>query len=242
MHLMVQPEAAATFLSDPVLRDQGLLSRFLIAAPESLAGTRFCRDTDPADEATIRAYGAQILSLLEAPCPMAPAARNELELPALILSPEAQQLWRGYVDHVEGLLGPDAMLASLRDVGGRSAEQAARIAGVLTILNDRCATTIEAEVMADAITIAQWHLNEALRLREAARTDPRLRRAQSLLEWFKAKGITRLSLRDVMRNGPSTLRTKQAAEEAINILSEYCWLEVASERPRRWQVMRAADT
>ena len=34
-HLMVQPEAAADVLNDPVLRDQGFLSRFLIAAPES---------------------------------------------------------------------------------------------------------------------------------------------------------------------------------------------------------------
>lgn len=40
MHLMVQPEAAATFMSDPVLRDQGLLSRILVAAPDSIAGKR----------------------------------------------------------------------------------------------------------------------------------------------------------------------------------------------------------
>jgi hypothetical protein len=40
MHLMVQPEASSLFLSDPVLRDQGLLSRVLVAAPDSIAGTR----------------------------------------------------------------------------------------------------------------------------------------------------------------------------------------------------------
>ena len=31
LHLMVQPDAAAAFLSEPILRDQGLLSRLLIA-------------------------------------------------------------------------------------------------------------------------------------------------------------------------------------------------------------------
>jgi Protein of unknown function (DUF3987) len=36
LHLMVQPDAATAFLTDPILRDQGLLSRFLVAAPESL--------------------------------------------------------------------------------------------------------------------------------------------------------------------------------------------------------------
>ena len=53
LHILVQPEAAAGFLSDPTLRDQGLLSRFLVAAPESLAGTRFSRDPCPQDEAII---------------------------------------------------------------------------------------------------------------------------------------------------------------------------------------------
>jgi hypothetical protein len=39
LHLMLQPEAATNWLSDPTLRDQGLFSRLLIAAPPSLAGT-----------------------------------------------------------------------------------------------------------------------------------------------------------------------------------------------------------
>jgi hypothetical protein len=41
LHLMVQPDAAAAFLSEPMLRDQGLLSRVLIAAPR-----KPCRNTD----------------------------------------------------------------------------------------------------------------------------------------------------------------------------------------------------
>jgi hypothetical protein len=77
MHLMVQQDAAAQFLADPLLRDQGLLSRVLVAAPDSIAGTRFYRDTAPEDDAAIRAYGARILSILEAPWPLADD-RNEL--------------------------------------------------------------------------------------------------------------------------------------------------------------------
>lgn len=195
----------------------------------------------PDDEVAIRAFGARILSLLEAPWPLAVGKTNELDPPALILNAEAQVLWRGYADHVEGLLGPDAALASLRDVGGKSAEQAARIAGVLTILGDRCASIIEGCVMAGAITVAQWHLNEALRLRDAARTDPRLRQAQSLLDWLRAKGLTTLSVREVIRKGPAPLRTKNAAEGAIRILLDHSWLAVASERPRRWRVLSGEE-
>ena len=79
MHLMVQPDAAAQFLADPVLRNQGLLSRFLVSAPESVAGTRLYRETAPEDERHIKAYGARILSMLEASWPLAEGKRNELE-------------------------------------------------------------------------------------------------------------------------------------------------------------------
>lgn len=44
LHLMLQPEAATNWLADPVLRDQGLFSRLLVAAPTSLAGSRMFRE------------------------------------------------------------------------------------------------------------------------------------------------------------------------------------------------------
>ena len=44
LHMMVQPGVAADFLSDEVLRDQGLHSRILVAASPALAGTRLYCD------------------------------------------------------------------------------------------------------------------------------------------------------------------------------------------------------
>ena len=61
MHALVQPDAAAQFLANSTLRDQGLLSRFLVAAPESIAGTRFYRDVAPEDDAAITHNGARLL-------------------------------------------------------------------------------------------------------------------------------------------------------------------------------------
>ena len=40
LHLMAQPDIAAIMLTDRLLLDQGLLSRVLLTAPETLAGTR----------------------------------------------------------------------------------------------------------------------------------------------------------------------------------------------------------
>ena len=63
LHIMIQPDVATGFLADPLLRDQGLLSRILVAAPCSKAGTRTYQETAAADETAIRDYGGHILEL-----------------------------------------------------------------------------------------------------------------------------------------------------------------------------------
>ena len=44
LHLQIQTDAAAAFFSSPMLRDQGILSRILVARPNSLAGTRLYKE------------------------------------------------------------------------------------------------------------------------------------------------------------------------------------------------------
>ena len=100
LHLMVQPEAATAFLTEPILRDQGLLSRLLVAAPESLAGEREWRE--PADiDAAMRRYIAVILALLERPAPADNAAGNDLTPRALELSAEAKSAWVVFYNRLE---------------------------------------------------------------------------------------------------------------------------------------------
>jgi hypothetical protein len=70
LHVMIQPEASAAILANPGLRGQGLLSRVLVAAPDSITGGRLYREPDPSNEASIRAFGSRILSILETPAPM----------------------------------------------------------------------------------------------------------------------------------------------------------------------------
>jgi hypothetical protein len=60
------------------LRDQGLLSRVLIAAPASMAGTRFYKETDPNDASAIACYGERLLSILTAE----PAMSESMTVPA----------------------------------------------------------------------------------------------------------------------------------------------------------------
>lgn len=202
LHLMVQPDAAAAFLSEPILRDQGLLSRLLVASPESLAGARlWCDPADAFDDA-MRRNLAIILDLLERPAPAANMAGNELTPRALDLSADAKTAWVTFHDRIEAAMGPDGALEELRDVAAKAAENAARIAGVLTIVADPDATDIEADAMASGCELMTWYLAEALRLSGVARQSPSMRNAIKLGDWLRAKGIAEISLREIMRTGP----------------------------------------
>ena len=237
LHVMVQHEVAAQFLSDPLLRDQGLLSRILVVAPDSIAGSRFYREPTMEDEKAIRAYGARILTLLEQPEPLAVGSRNELQPRALIIGPAASELWRAFHDSIEAQVGPDGALRPIRDFAAKIAEHAARIAGVLTIVDNGAATTIEVDAMERAVALADFYVSEAVRLAQASRTDPRLIRAQALLDWIGDRRADTLAFRDMVQLGPSALRTKAAMEESVAILIAHGWLEEASPRPRRLRFM-----
>ena len=225
LHLMVQPDAAAAFLGNPVLRDQGLISRILVAQPESMAGSRFYRDTAPADEVAIRTYTGQLLRLLELPPPLAGEAPNELAPAALTMTPDAVAAWREFFDTVERRLAPGGSLAGLKDFASKAAENAARIAGVLTIVQNPHADAIHAEAMRNAVTLMTWYVDEAARLRDAPRADPRLQRAALLLDWLsKNKPGVEFTRANITKNGPGSLRNLDTVQDAIAVLIAHGWV------------------
>ncbi len=236
MHMLVQPGAAAAFFSDPILRDQGLLSRVLVTAPDSIAGTRLYRETDPADDAAIKAYGARILEILEAPWPLAEGERNILEPPALVMEPDAESEWRAFYDAVERRCAPCGDLVPVLDFASKAAEHTARIAGVLTVVSAPGSSTIDVGAMGNAVVVVDWYINETLRLQRAARTDPKLVRAQRLLDWLQANG-PEIEVRDLLRLGPASERTKTAADESLAVLKAHGWVREVSKRPHRIAVV-----
>jgi hypothetical protein len=238
MHLMVQPDAAVNFLADATLRDQGLLSRMLVAAPDSIAGTRIYREPTPEDDAAIRAYGARILTMLETPQPQVDGKQNELEPRGLPLSAAAAAAWRQFYDHVERQCGAGGDLAGVKDFAAKAAEHAARVAGVMAMVDSVAAKEIDADAMENALALADWYVNEATRLQQAARTDPRLLAAQRLLEWLRERGDDEIEFRDIVRLGPSAIRTKAAADAALAILMAHGWVINLIGRPRRIRVVR----
>lgn len=232
-HLMVQPDAAAAFLSDRTLRDQGLLSRVLLAAPQSIAGQRLYKTASLDQEMAISDYGKRILALLERPARSLPGGPNELDPVTLNMSFEAEAEWIGFFNHVEAECGPEGDLKPISDVAAKAAENAARIAAVIAAVEKGETDQVGLGSMRCGIALADWYLREALRLAHAARLDPKLVRAQTLLDWLRATGQTETVFRDILRLGPGQTRTKAAADDAVAILIAHGWLYEIESRPRR---------
>ena len=226
MHLMAQPDVASQFLTDPVLQDQGLLSRFLIVSPSETSGTRFVRDVHPATEASLKRYQAQLLRILQTPPPLEPFSKNSLEPRELPLSYAAKTLWNKFSDHIEARNGSTGEFGPIRGFANKLAEHAGRLAAVLTLVRDISAEEIDEDDMASGINLAQHYAREALRLWGASRLPDDIRIAKTVLEWarqYAKDGI--FSLVDTYQYGPNSVRIPKTAKAAITTLVSHGWLQ-----------------
>jgi hypothetical protein len=247
MHLMAQPDVAALWMSDPMLIDQGLMSRVLMTAPDPASGTRLWHEPSPDSEAALRRYGARLLDILERSMPLATGARNELTPRALPLSTEARKLWIAFADHVEVRLAAGGELEPVRGLANKLPEHAARIAAVLMLVGDIEAGEVTAIAIEAGIEIAQHHAAEALRLYGASRISGELIEAQRLLAWLHSEtwGKPVVSLPDIYRRGPNAIRDAGRARRAVTILADHGWLAPASAceidgtyRREVWRIVR----
>src|SRR5262249_56256800 len=86
LHLMAQPDVAAIWMSDPLLIDQGLMSRVLMTAPEPATRTRLWHEPSSRSSADMSSYGRRLLDILERPLPLSAGTHNELAPRTLRLS------------------------------------------------------------------------------------------------------------------------------------------------------------
>jgi hypothetical protein len=238
VHLMAQPGVAATMLANPVLVDQGLISRCLVAAPESAAGERFWREPDPASDLAIKAYDTALLKILRRPLPLAVNKENELEPPILRLSDEARDMWIEFADDTERKLKQcEGRYSPIPGFANKLPEHAARLAGVLTLVEDITATEISADALASGIELAVYYAEENLRLTEIGRTDEKLLAAQEVLDWIhKNRRDGTISLREIYR-GLRAIRDKATAVELVDMLVDHGWL-VPIPKSATYQIVR----
>lgn len=223
IHLMAQPAVARAFMADPLAADTGFLPRFLICEPPSAIGSRFSGKSR-CDQAALDRFSARLREILDVPMPMDPETR-ELKPRILALAHEARTLLAEFSDAIEKAQAPGGDLAYITGTASKVAEQAARIAGVLTLWHDLNAPKVEGPAMADAISLAQYYLAEASRLASAATVSAEIDRAETLRRWLLETWLHGdVVVRDVVNRGPNPLRESPKARAALTILENHGWL------------------
>lgn len=232
VHLMAQPDVAAQMLGDDLLADQGLLSRFLVAAPASTAGTRFFARPSVAARNELCRYTECLGAFVQAPLPLAEGSQNELVPRQLSLSPEAEAIWINFHDFIESGLGEGREFSPIAGLANKAAEHAARIAGLMALWSDFEATEVTGATMANGTMFAQHYLVESLRLREIAATDSHLRLAQRVLDWILEKWTEAAIYPAVIYNECTSrkVRDRKTALRVIGTLEEHGWLTKLNEQ------------
>ena len=248
VHLMVQPTVARGFMADPLAADTGFLPRFLMCEPPSAIGTRMQANTRR-DDMALGAFGARLRAILETPMPMDPDTR-ELQPRILGLAPDARTLLAGFADATEAAQADGKDLAHITGTASKAAEQAARIAGVLTLWRDLDAHQVQPSDMTDAITLAHFYLSEASRLASAATVSAEIDKAENLRRWLlESWPHPDVMARDVVQMGPNALRETSKARAALGILEKHGWLVRldggalvrGAARAEAWRIVRGGS-
>ena len=227
--LQTQPEVGHVFLSDAVLQDIGLLSRFLITEPETTMGSRPHRDLTSAHEAAMAAYRAKTLGLLRQPLPYDDHGEALKPLP-LEMTPEARERWIAFSDEVDAALKPGCRLHEISGFASKIAEHAARIAAVLAVYDDPAVEYLDRHDLERGIELANYYASETLRLFDASSIRAELRQAETLLNWLqRVWHEPAVSVRVILRRGPKPIRDKATAERLLAILESHGWLWAMDE-------------
>ena len=144
------------------------------------------------------------------------------------------------------LIGSGGALEAVRGLANKLPEHAARIAGVLTLLDDLHAGEISAGALGAAVAIADHYAAEALRLFGASRVNPELLLAQKLLAWLQSWPERAISLPDIYQRSLNAIRDKATAKRIVTILEDHGWLRrlqdgaIVTGRRRReaWEIVR----
>lgn len=232
-NLLGQREVLREALTDPLLRGQGFLPRFIFAAPQSLAGDRpltreRMRSKSYAD-LRLQRFWEHYGNLL--PDPAMPvgditnlaAYDGVLVRPVLELDDAAADVWLEFYNHTERLQKAESKYEYMRPFAGRAGELARRVAAVFACFEQK--DLIDEAAMRGACAVVQYSLDEWLRYADAAQLSVADQQAQRLEIWLisecKKQGVTSLARAHVMQFCPMTaLRKAKALNAALKLLCD----------------------
>lgn len=209
LHVLVQPVILSQLLTDPLAQGQGLLARCLIAQPPTLAGSRLFSACNPHENPAVVRFNKRIRELLEqTPRVWDEGDGFELRPTEMHMTPGATAMWIEFYNQVEKAQCPGGALAEARPYASKAAEHAARIAGVIAVVEGR--SNIGDRAMMGGIELSDFYMSEHLRLTGGARTDGRNALLRTLFDWMCDVGPVVLAS-NVLQRSPRRVRVLKAS-------------------------------
>ncbi|WP_226699345.1 DUF3987 domain-containing protein [Qipengyuania gaetbuli] len=232
MHLMVQSKVATEFIVDPVFREQGLLARFLITQPESLVGSRFhndaYRDAVRQGQDAINKFHAAIYQTLSGPVDWRDPQNRNMgpNFRLLRLTPDAVAAFEMQTNAIEERMREGGDCDDIRPFAGRLTQQAIRIAGIMTIIENPQAEEVDEETLLSAMVLCDFYLSETKRLYNLAEIEAELKQADALLKRLQqhARERREVALPEIYQKKYAGLKNATDARRVVGVLEKHGWL------------------
>lgn len=224
-HLMMQPIVARPLLADPAASGQGFLARFLMTEPPSSIGTRLRRGHSIESDREVESFSQHLLRTLSEPLPTDSDNPQELVPRRLSLSRDAKELLWEFHAHIEKSQAKGEEYDRITAFASKAVEQAARIAGVLTLWEDVHAGQVPLEAMSCGIDLSQYYLDEAKRLMDLAIITAETAGAELLRDWL-IHGWKHLHIvpSEIVQSGPGSLRETAVVKATLKTLEKHGWV------------------
>jgi len=230
MGLQVQEATLREFFSKSgtLARGTGFLARFLISWPKSNMGKRLFTEA-PVAWPHLEAFNRRLSVILNA----APPLNNGFLTPHLMgLSDAAKQSWIQYHDMVEIELNTSGDYFDIRDVAAKSADNAARLAGLFERFANSDGGSISQDSFQRAAKVAAWHLEEAKRFFGDIVLPQVVLDADRLESWLiDCNHKEELSTRYIQRHSP--IRDKKRIDPALEELESLNRIKLVQEGKRK---------
>lgn len=233
LFLSAQPVVLADALSDPLMRDQGFLPRFLYAAPASLAGTRLLDERALSRKAADDPRLIEYWKTLERMCnsEVVIDEHGGLCLPTVGMDSDAVTHWLAFYNETEIQQGEGGDFEILGAFASRAGELAARVAAVFAAWRccergtDVTDATVTGSDMRCAVKLVGYSLAEWRRHSAGAVLSPVERDARELLEWLHRKGWKTFARMKLGQHCPNALRKDtRRRNAAVEELQRRRWL------------------
>jgi putative DNA primase/helicase len=218
-----QPDVLSAFIerSGNLAKGMGFSARFLMCEPISTQGDRPYA-APPEATPGLDKFQARVKELLNIPRQFVDGA---LHTEAIEFSPDAREIWTWFHDKIEAELGENCRYYAIQEFASKAAEHAARLAACLAVFAYRT-PVIEVEAAHAGAAIAQWFLDENLRIHDHTLVSQAVLDAERLerriAEILVKQGRPWMSVGELLQNGPgSSLRKKEGRDAALDVLEEF---------------------